>query len=436
MTAIAYPSRGGIEMETLQPTLDLFEQFSLERHALRILAMPQVQEHKKLVEELYQKNWLGKTREGRATCENAATALALFAAQFAVVDDPTRPRFIWNFTMPHAWHGLAIPNTAWGVSNPDNFVRWLVVDGASRYEISGQRTGHGPAQQTFLVYSSVPGTSVQNMEGATITAALENREIEFASDGSFTITVGPEPGRRETNHLQTAADTRVLIIRDTLGDWATQFPNRLRVRRIAGPPAPPPKSDEQLADEAAALLSVQASYWLKFWQDENFDKAPNVVPPLTGRSGGWGYLTTNWFQLNDDEALVMTLDSLTASYLAIQIADPWSITPDYVEHTSGLNRSQSKQNKDGTYTFVISPQDPGVWNWIDTVGFHLGHFTIRWQQLANPSHPVDQAVRQATVVKTNQLPKTLPPETIWIDATERKAQQAERAACYALRLAN
>src|SRR5579862_2981552 len=102
-------------MRTLQPTLDLFEQLSLERNALRILAMPPVQEHKKLVEQLYQKNWLGETPDGRATYEDAATALALFAAQFAVLDDAARPRFIWNFTMPHAWHGLTIPNTAWGI---------------------------------------------------------------------------------------------------------------------------------------------------------------------------------------------------------------------------------------------------------------------------------------------------------------------------------
>jgi hypothetical protein len=130
------------------------------------------------------------------------------------------------------------------------------------------------------------------------------------------------------------------------------------------------------------------------------------------------------------------LDTLTAVYLAIQIADPWSITPDYIEHTSGLNRTQAKQNRDGTYTFVISPQDPGVWNWIDTVGLRLGHFTIRWQQLATPSHPVDQAIRQAIVVKNAMLRDALPPETVWIGSAERKAQQAERAVCYALRLVN
>jgi hypothetical protein len=420
----------------MQPTLDMFEQLSLERRALRILAMPQMRERTNLVEALYRKNWLGETPDGRATCEAAALALAVFAAQFAVVDDPTRPRFIWNFTMPHDWHGLAIPNTAWGVSNPDNFLRWLVIDGNSRYEISGERSGPGPAQQTFLVYSSVPGTTIQNMEGAAITAALANKDLQFGADGSFQIDVGPEPSAQGKSHLQTSADTRLMVIRDTLGDWATEFPNRLRVRRIAGPAAPLPKSDDEMADEAAGLLQIQAEYWLKFWQDLNFDKPPNVVPPLTGRSGGWGYLTTNWFNLDDDQMLVMTLDALTATYLAIQIADPWSVTPDYIGRTSGLNRAQSKQNRDGTYTFIISPRDPGVWNWVDTVGMHLGHFTIRWQQLANPAHPVDQAIRQAMVVRAHELREALPPETEWISAADRKAQQAERAASYALRLAN
>jgi hypothetical protein len=272
------------------------------------------------------------------------------------------------------------------------------------------------------------------MEGAQITGALTDKQIEYAADGSFTLTVGPDPSGQ--NHVRTAADTRLMVIRDTLGRWTNEYPHRLRVRRISGPPAQAPKPAAAMADEAAKLLWVQAEYWLKFWQELNYDKTPNVVPALTGRSGGWGYLTTNWFKLERDEALVITLDALTAAYLAIQIADPWSITPDYIARTSGLNHAQSKQNKDGTYTFVIASEDPGVWNWIDTVGIHLGHFTIRWQELQDPSHPVDRAVRQAAKVKTRELRDLLPPETLWIGAVERKAQQAERAAAYSLRLAN
>jgi hypothetical protein len=87
--------------------------------------------------------------------------------------------------------------------------------------------------------------------------------------------------------------------------------------------------------------------------------------------------------LRDDEALVVTMNPLGAKYLSFQIADPWSITPDYSRFTNGLNNAQSKTNKDGTYTFVISPRDPGTWNWIDTQGLHMGLLLLRWQELSD-----------------------------------------------------
>src|SRR5687767_2038911 len=48
------------------PTFDMFEQLALEARALGISAMPQVQQQKKKVEELYGKNWLAGTPDGRA----------------------------------------------------------------------------------------------------------------------------------------------------------------------------------------------------------------------------------------------------------------------------------------------------------------------------------------------------------------------------------
>jgi hypothetical protein len=420
----------------LLPTLDMFDQLSLERRALQIAATPQVQQQIKLAEESYRSNWLGKTPDGQATLENAASMFSLFVSQFAALDDTARPKIMWAEEAPHDWYGVRWPGSKWGIDNPDNFYRYVAVDPSSRYEIDGERSGSGPEQETFLVYSSLPGTGVENGEGAAVISSLKDRDIKFEPDGSFTITVGPDPSAPGTNHLKSGPDAKVIFIRDTLKDWNTQYPNRLRIRRIAGPPASPRRSDADLGDEAAALLKVEVPYWTKFFEDFNFKRPVNTVPPAYARAGGWGFLTTGWFKLKDDEAWVITLDPVSADYLAFQVADVWGVAADYIRHTSGLNNAQSKPNGDGTFTYVISARDPGVWNWIDTVGMHIGMFTLRWQQLADASPAIDKAIRMSKVVKIADLKRTLSSETVWVNAEERKRQQEDHAASFARRFAN
>src|SRR5262245_59610000 len=126
------------------PTLDMMQQLTHERRALHILALPAMQQKRSRVAERFRANWLAGTPDGAARLENAVGRYAMLATQFALLDDPARPAFAWSCNLPHEWHGIAWPGAGWGLDNPDNFYRYLFVDGASRYEITGHRTGPGP----------------------------------------------------------------------------------------------------------------------------------------------------------------------------------------------------------------------------------------------------------------------------------------------------
>ncbi len=52
-------------------------------------------------------------------------------------------------------------------------------------------------------------------------------------------------------------------------------------------------------------------------------------------------------------------------------------TLNIVDRTGSLNKVQSVPNDDGSYTYVISPVDPGVANWIDSDGLREGVLTLR-----------------------------------------------------------
>ena len=48
-----------------------------------------------------------------------------------------------------------------------------------------------------------------------------------------------------------------------------------------------------------------------------------------------------------------------------------------------LNNSQAKVNQDETYTFILSVNDPGVFNWLDPSGLSEGILTLRWSGFPN-----------------------------------------------------
>ena len=92
-------------------------------------------------------------------------------------------------------------------------------------------------------------------------------------------------------------------------------------------------------------------------------------------------------------------------------------------------------NPDGTYTYVISPGNPGVYNWLDTSGLTSGMFAIRWQAVP-PTDRIDEAVRDARVVKLDVLAEVLPRGAPTLSDSERRAVLANRAESYARRLAS
>ena len=66
-----------------------------------------------------------------------------------------------------------------------------------------------------------------------------------------------------------------------------------------------------------------------------------------------------------------------AEYFTVPLSNIWGTTLDVLDRTGSLNKAQSLANDDGTYTYVIAAEDPGVHNWIDTDGLHEGILTLR-----------------------------------------------------------
>ena len=76
----------------------------------------------------------------------------------------------------------------------------------------------------------------------------------------------------------------------------------------------------------------------------------------------------------------------------------WNVhmqTIDYRTRRTSLNQAQVVPEPDGSYRIVISAQDPGLPNWLDTGGHRRG--TIFWRFLLPTSQPETPRCRVVNV---------------------------------------
>ena len=390
---------------------------------------------------------------------NAVDEYALASAFSQQILNPMDPAVVTQVAPPHDWYGLSVGGSRLLYDNPDTIYRFIPVNKTSEYVLTGRLYEGIPADTTFSV---LEGTS-----GVTSTI-LTLDDLDVSPDGSFVITVSgaaATPGQK--NHLQLTSSSTLIAARNTLGDWAVEEPMELEVQRVSGPPnslfaqlggfvllgslvndnpllaslaslIPPLAIAEApiVRGTLTALLMVVrgANQEAKYMALATTDPAtgelrpPNVMtPPASNAEFLANQLQSNgYFQLADDEALILTIDPASAGFFTVPVYDDWTITGDYWNEQTSLNNDQSVANGDGTYTMVVSPTDPLVRNWVSTGGLNQGIISMRFQNL-DPDSPETPTVG-SQVVKIADLADYLPAGTVLVTPEQRAAQLAVRKA--------
>lgn len=415
----------------LYPELATTAQIERERLAIRVFERPEMRDAVEQIKALYAAHPLGATATGQATMHRAASATAFMSVYHAVLEPLTAdPAFLWFESAPHCWHDMEVPRAAYGIDNPQAVYRHVILDVNSKYVITGKVQRPGPVQLHFEARSEIPGVGPTiDPEGSPQTATLNGEDMVFADDGSFLVTLDTEPANGRINHMQVPPVGYVfLVTRDLLTDWTTQNIYSIEITRTDGPPAQPMPSDEALAQRAAEIALAEGRFWIAFFDKYTFVGPVNSAHAIA-RPGGRGLAGGGHFKLADDEALVVTVEPLSALAVDIQITDPWGVQFEYLEHLSCYNLAESKPNPDGSYTYVISRLDPGVHNWLEPQGHDSGMIALRWQALTGPADP-KVALRPTEMVKLADLKSALAPNTVFVDPEQREIQRAERVRAY------
>jgi len=423
-----------------QALLGTPDQQAAEQLLMRLIKDPDVIPLQGLLKaELIQGN-IGKTPAGIATLDRAI-ALWTNSLIFKEISTHRRiPAFLWGTDdTPRTWFGYTLGGVGASGDNPDNIYRTGVIDGTKNYEILGWLDQSNRAEQLVIQVDQanlVDPASMFDMKskmpsivGATL-ALLSDGDLKLGVDDSFRITLGS--GEQSANHVPLKPGVISLGVRDLLSDWR-QRPSRLVVRELGNSQPVEPGTAEPLdyAEIKRNLIKDLLGY-IRFWA--NFPTVwfgglkPNTISAPRGRVGGWGFVAGMNFALASDEAAIVTTTRGDAAYTGFQLNDPWMIQSDAMLNQVCLNSSQIKPSPDGSFTYVISQGDPGVANWLDTVGVNSGIGILRWQKVPKEMTS-DGLIREFRVVKLSevdsmrQLPRVTP--------EQRRAEIAARAAAYA-----
>ena len=408
------------------------KQKNLEALALHLSEVPAIRKSREEARQIFLAHPYARTRDGAATLEDAARQHFYGALQLVTNNDPYHPKISVVCLYEHTTDGQLFPSALHGgLENPDNIYRLIPISSDSRYVLKGRRHDPAPSHVTYELMDSIPG--VRGI-GEQI-ALLMDRDMKIAADGSFTITIDPEPAGDRPNHIRSTPDAKVLFIRDTLSDWTTQSPDELSIARSAGPQKPR-RTEGDLIEEAVKLVPAYARFWNDFrdMYVRKLDHKTNKFDPPYARTGGWGFIANTHFAIEDDEAFVFTTKPDPAPYHAVLIGNHWWIALDAARRSGALNTSQSRANRDGTVTYIVSARDPGAHNWLDTGGLHEGIIQVRWQGTPASVTSLKDGIVDAKVVKLANLKQQLRAETVWVTRAEREKQLEARHASWRRRI--
>lgn len=296
-----------------------------------------------------------------------------------------------------------------GGDNPQGTYLSAPVNGTDTYRICGTR---GTARWVSIIAMRHP-PDVLARGLSPYGATMFTDDLQVEPDGTFEIILSPE--NHEGNWLETDPFVATVLIRQFFGTFDNVVPMDLRIENQTRgqEPKQPLTLDQAIGRLEAGTLTfslvvpmMHAELLAKESSINSF--ATDIGDPTSNLGGvpGGNAVTARWRLEKDEALLVQVTPPEPCAYWDVQVGNSWYETWDYRHFFSGLTCEQVKQADGGSVTLVLSQDDPGTANWLETAHHREGHIAIRWQ-LTDGQLPIPVC----TVVKVDEVRKRtgLPP---------------------------
>lgn len=288
--------------------------------------------------------------------------------------DPAHPRFVNHER----------PSIQWGGPNPDNYYLRATIDPACSYRVWGDVDG-----VEDVIFALMEGDMALEQYGVYSETTLSQFVVE---NGRLEFVVSPDdaPGNRMAMHPAATNLTVRVYQSDPIAEPAPFF----HIERIDPVSAAPPAIDgvrlEQGLADATRWITGSATYWQQYMERFAAGARRNeLTPPSTPPGGADNILYGGgMWCLEEGEALVIECPAPDAAYWNFTIHTyPWFESGDHEERQTSLNHRTTHIDGDGIVRLVVSHDDPGVPNWIDTEGRRESLLTYRWIHANDAPHP-------------------------------------------------
>jgi hypothetical protein len=331
--------------------------------------------------------------------------------------DPRYPDF-WPFT--------TLAFNAY-LNNPDDVYWATPLEDTGVYRIAGFRgtvrmVDFQVGKGTFLPR----GVADQYNLGITLANYDLDRDAQVADDGSFEVILSPErPAGYQGDWWELRPEASNIFNRQVSYDWMTEIDARYGIERLDLPAPRPRPTAEQLEENLRQVaLWVEGSMRATcgFVVAIKANRGINRLEEWDLNKEGYSALQTQkyvygGFELEPDEALVLEFEVPNrVRYWSIHLADDFGFILDWMHRQTIINGHTAVVDADGSCRIVVSAQDPGTPNWLDTAGFTTGVMSLRWEQC--DTYPEQHSVSK---VKIGDVRDHLPGDTSTVTAQERDA---------------
>ena len=327
----------------------------------------------------------------------------------------------------------ATPYTKLGLDNPDTLYFSARLRDDAEYVVSGIRGT--TADLSFQVLNG----DYSPVQVPDSLSAFDDRAFSVGDDGSFELHFGPAHTDAPRDYFALGRGAAMLLVREAFSDWSNERPGMIRIQRVgASGEAPPAPSEEDIVRRytlAGKILLRQLRTFLAFPERFYLDLPVNTLTEPRSTPGGLTtqYSSAGHYELDDDQAMIVTVPTSGAAYQGIQLGSMWYISMDFIDHQTSLTAHQARVDADGNLRFVISERDPGIANWLECTGHRRGYVQLRWQRLERELTPADGPTVE--VVRFDELPARLPfYEQARVTPSQWRERIAARQAAVAARM--
>ena len=271
-----------------------------------------------------------------------------------------------------------------GGDNPDAEYDFAQINGQYDYIIHGNI---GTVRYLGFTFNAGLGMTPRRQF-----AYLSDKMLTVDDEGNFTIILSQDKPSIEGDWVPIPMDASGILVRQYIAkrEDETLASYKIDVLEAGVDDHYQPPTDEAIADAIIGtnyaflkLSTLHRSVLPQLLESENtFIRvtSENVGGAISGADNLY---MIGSYQLDSDEALIITVMPPETRYWNFTLETRWHETLDYMHRPVSKTLDGVQYREDGSVEFVIAHRDPGHPNWLDTSGHNFGFMTFRWLDTTN-----------------------------------------------------